>query len=80
MADRGQIMRFKLDSNEILLYNSLNWTLMKPTHALTFSEIANILHSALASVQTFIVLVAKYGDQCLLKLARPECTLFGCMS
>ena len=35
MADGGQIMRFKLDFNEILLYNwppcAMNWNLMKPT-------------------------------------------------
>ena len=36
MADGGQIMRFKLDSNVIFLYNwppcALNWNLMKPTN------------------------------------------------
>ena len=36
MADGGQIMRFKLDSNEILLYNwppcAHNWNLTKPTN------------------------------------------------
>ena len=34
-----------------------------------------MLHSGLASVQTFIVYVAKYGDVC--SETRPECTLFG---
>ena len=36
MADGGQIMKFKLNSNEILLYNrppcALNWDLMKPNN------------------------------------------------
>ena len=36
MADGGQIMRFEVDSNEILLYNwppcALKWNLMKPTN------------------------------------------------
>ena len=36
MADGGQIMSFKLDSNEILLYNcppcALNWNLMNTTN------------------------------------------------
>ena len=39
-----------------------------------FSEIANMLHSGLASVQTFVY-VAKNGDACT--DTRPECTLFG---
>ena len=34
-----------------------------------------MLHSGPASVQTFIVYVAKYGDVCT--ETRPECTLFG---
>ena len=43
MAYGGQIMRFKLDYNEILLYNcppcALNWNLMKPTNMYLFLHV-----------------------------------------
>ena len=34
-----------------------------------------MLHSGPASLQTFMVYVAKYGDVCA--ETRPECTLYG---
>lgn len=39
------------------------------------SEIGNILHCGLASVQKLIVYVVKYDDGCT--KTRPECTFFG---
>ena len=45
MTDGGQIMRFKLDSNEILLFIwppcALNWNLMKATNSISYIRQSN---------------------------------------